>query len=139
MELIFFTMTIACTIVAALSLFVGELNGMRLESWFAFMDALIALLIMFTFCYLSECITSNLLEIGDVFYNSEWQLLPVNKQRLLIPPIEKGQRIFRLKGLGFFDCSLAAFSSVRNFWFRGFVIKFIFFLFSNSPLDEYSY
>lgn len=57
--------------------------------------------------------TTDLLEIGDIFYNSAWYRLPIKEQRLLALPIQRSQREFRLSGLGFLDCSLAVYSSVK--------------------------
>lgn len=64
------------------------------------------------FCHLSEWITSDFSEIGEIFYNSEWYELQVREQRLLTLPIGRAQRVFRLKGLGLFDCSLVVFLMV---------------------------
>lgn len=115
MEIILFTMTLTCTTIIALNLFAVELNGLlSMATLTAFCDLLGMLLLLIMFCYLSECITSDLLEIGDIFYNSPWYQLRVEQQRLLALPIRRAQRVFRLKGLGLIDCSLVVFSSVRN-------------------------
>lgn len=114
MEMILFTLALTCTIVIALNLFVVELNGMlSMETLAAFIDLSGTLILMIIFCYLSECVTSDLLEIGENFYNSPWYRLPLKEQRLLVLSITRAQRVFRLKGLGLFDCSLAVFSSVK--------------------------
>lgn len=116
MELIIITMTLTCTLIIALSLFVVEVNCLRVETLFAFINITLIMMIMFTYCLLSERITSDLLEIGDVFYNSEWYRLPFKEQRLLVLPIGRAQRVFRLSGLGLITCSLAVFLTVKSFY-----------------------
>lgn len=113
MKVITFTVMLTCTLVIAFNLFVAEVSGVGIETLFAFTDSLFMILITFMYCYLSEWVTSDLLEIGDLFYNSAWYRLPVKQQRLLTLPIGRAQREFRLSGLGLFDCSLALFSSVE--------------------------
>lgn len=113
MELIVITMTLTCTLIIAMSLFVVEVNGLRTETLFAFINLTLILMIMFTYCLLSERITLDLLQIGDVFYNSEWYRLPFKEQRLLVLPIGRAQRVFRLSGYGLINCSLAVFLTVN--------------------------
>lgn len=114
MEMILFTMALVCTIVIALNLFIVELNGLfSMETLVAFIDTTAVIMLMLIYSYLSECLTTDLLEISDIFYNSEWYQLPANKQRFLVLPIGRAQRVFRLRGLGLFDCSLAVFGSVN--------------------------
>lgn len=117
MEMTVFTTALLCTIVLALSLFKVELNGLlSMETMVAFINTTAVLMLMLIYCYLSECLTSDLLEVGDIFYNSMWYQLPVSKQRLLVLPIARAQRVFRLRGLGLFDCSLVVFSSVQLYF-----------------------
>lgn len=119
MRVILFNLTITCTIVIALNLFVLELNeSISIEMVIAFADMNMILLLTFGHFYLSEWITLDLLRIGDHFYNSAWyRLLSVKQQKLLVLPIQRAQREIRLKGLAFFECSLLVFSSV-NIIFR---------------------
>lgn len=56
----------------------------------------------------------NLFEVGDIFYNSLWYKLPSQEQKLLILPIQRSQKLFRLNGFGIVDCSLEVFSSVNS-------------------------
>lgn len=65
------------------------------------------------FCLLSELITSALLKIGDVFYDSMWYRLPPRQQKLLGLAIQRGQQVFYLKGLGLIYCSLYTFFQVN--------------------------
>lgn len=113
MEMILFQITLTCTIAIALNLFVIELNDLfSIETTIAMVNIVVVTLPMAIYCYLSEWITSDLLEVGDIFYNSKWYRLPFEEQRLVALPIERAQRVFRLRGLGLFDCSLAVFYSV---------------------------
>lgn len=118
MDFTLFTLTLMCTIVIALSLFVVELNGLfSMEAMIALLNLLLVLVLTFTHCYLSEWVTSDLLEMGDVFYNLAWYRLLVKHQRLTILPIQQANDEFRLRGMGIFDCSLAAYTSVRKTFF----------------------
>lgn len=113
MEVILFAITFTCTIVLAFSLLVVELNeSLNLEMLVAFIDSGIVIAITAIYFFHSEWITSDLLEIGDNFYNAPWYLLPMKQQRLLVLPIQRADRVFRLKGLGFFECSQALFITV---------------------------
>lgn len=114
MKVALFNLTFTCTIVIALNLLVVELNEtLNLEMVVALTDIALIIGITFAHFYLAEWITSDLLGIGEVFYNSAWYCLPVKRQMLLALPIQRARREFRLKGLDIFDCSLRAFSSVR--------------------------
>lgn len=116
MELISFSMILACTLVIALNLLAIELNyAISIEMLNVFINFSLMLISTFMYCYLSECLTSDLLDIGDIFYNSAWYQLAVKEQRLSMLPIERAQRVFRLRGLGLFDCSLTVFSTVKVF------------------------
>lgn len=114
MELILFHMSLMCTIVIALNLFAFELNDpLSLKAMNVLINLMVIVLLTFAHYYLSERLTSNLLEIGDIFYNSAWYRLPVKRQRLLMLPIERGHSVFRLRALALFDCSLDNFASVK--------------------------
>lgn len=115
MEVIIFNITFTCTAVIAFNLLVVELNdSINFEMVVAFADLVVVLLITAVYFFHSEWITSDLFEIGDSFYNSPWFLLSMKQQRLLVIPIQRAGREFRLKGLGISDCSLAAFSTVNS-------------------------
>lgn len=114
MGVIVFTMTIICTLVVAMNLFAIELiDAVTTETMNAVLNTFFVLLLVFMYCSLSEYMTSDLSEIGDIFYNSVWYRLPVKEQCLMLQPIERAQRVFRLKGLGLFDCSLDVFTTVK--------------------------
>lgn len=114
MKLILFTMAFFCIIVIAMSLFVIEMYGVGVEAIFAINAISFVLLVMYQYCHLSEGITTDMMEIGDIFYASEWFRLPAKKQRLLVLPIGRAHREFRLRGLGLFDCSLPVYSAVKH-------------------------
>lgn len=106
-------MTLTCIIGIAFNLFVFELNDtLNLEIVIASIDLAAYPGLTFLYFYLSEWITSDLLDISDVFYNSSWYYLPLQHQKLLVLPIMRAGRDLRLKSLGLFDCSLAVFASV---------------------------
>lgn len=114
MELILFAMTIMYTIAVALDLFAIELSQtISTATLNAAFGLIITLELLFTYCYLSECLTSDLLDIGDVFYSLPWYRLPAKRQTLLVLPIEQSQQVFRLRNLQLFDCSLTIFTSVN--------------------------
>lgn len=118
MALILFTMTLICTLVIALDLFAFELfSAFSIELMTNLLDLAIMLFLLLAYCFLSECVTLDLLKIGKIFYESAWYRLPVRQQKLLILPLSRGQRTIRLRCLGLFDCSLVVFCSVRIFIF----------------------
>lgn len=115
MKVVLFNMTFICVIVIALNLLVVELNeSVSVQMVVAFTDLISVVLVTFSYFFLAECITTDLLSVGDLFYNSDWyRLLSVQQQKLLVLPIQRAQRELRLKGLGLFDCSLVTFASVK--------------------------
>lgn len=114
MGLLLFYITATCTITIAFNLFVVELNdALSFETTIAIVDLYLILGLTFAYYFLADWITSDLLMIGDVFYNSRWYRLPPKQQKLLIFPIRRAQRVLRLKSLGIVDCSLPVFASVR--------------------------
>lgn len=116
MEGVLFVTMLLFAIITAMSLLALELsNALSLETLDAFFDTILMVGLVLGYCYLSECVTSDLLEVGDIFYNSAWYHLPAKQKRLLVVPIGRAQNVFRLKCLGFVDCSLTVFSSVSLF------------------------
>lgn len=116
MELLLFTITLECTVVIAFNLCVLEMSAtVNLEAIVALLSLLFILSMTFAHFYLSEWITTDLLSIGDTFYNSEWhRAITAKRRQFLVLPIQLTQREFRLQGLGLFDCSLAFFLSVNS-------------------------
>lgn len=114
MEVILFNITFTCVICIAFNLLVVELNdSLNFEMLVAFADLGIVMSITAVYFFHSEWITCDLLEIGDNFYNSAWYQLPVEMQRPLKLPIQRADRVFRLRALGLFECSQAVFLSVN--------------------------
>lgn len=113
MEVILFNITLTCIIVIAFNLFVIELNDdINIEVLVALTNMSVMVGLTFIYFYLAERITTDLLAIGEIFYNSAWDRLPANYQKLLVLPIQRTEREVRLTGLGMFSCSLFTFSSV---------------------------
>lgn len=115
MELILFYITLTCTIAIAFNLFVVELSdALSFETIIAIVDLYLILGLTFAYYFLAEWITSDLLDIGDIFYNSQWYRLAPRQTKLLAFPIRRAQRVLRFKSLGFLDCSLPVFASVSS-------------------------
>lgn len=113
MEVTLFFKTLSCIIAIAFNLYVLEVSGtVNMEAVVAIVDMLLSIAVTFVCFYIAEWISIYMLDIADIFYDSPWYRLPVEQQKLLVLPIQRAQRQFRLKGLGMFDCSLAVFSSV---------------------------
>lgn len=113
MTVILFGMTLTCTTAIALDLLAIELNSAySLDRMNAIIDSFIMMSNMLVYSCLSEFISSDLIEIGDFFYNLAWYQLPVEKQKLFGLPIQRAQRIFQLNGMGLCNCSLEVFSKV---------------------------
>lgn len=115
MQVTLFNLTFTCVICVAFNLFVFELiESLNVEVMVAFIDIGFVIGLTFALFYIAEWITSDLLSVGDHFYNSDWFQLPVRQQQLLVLPIQRAQRELRFKGLGLFDCSLPVFTSVKS-------------------------
>lgn len=113
MEFIIFNITFTCIIVIACNLFIIETNdALSFPIIVALADVITLVGLSFIYFYVSERITSKMMEIGDIFYHSAWYRLPTKQQSCLILPIQRAQREFRLRGLGLYDCSLPVFFSV---------------------------
>lgn len=128
MGLIIFTMITTCTVITAFNLFAIELLGVfGVEAMNIFSNLSLELLLLFMYCFLSESLTGDLLDVGNIFYSSEWFQLTAKEQLLLMLPMRRAQCEFRLKGLGLVDCSLNVFSSVRELSFSNtsFTLDFI--------------
>lgn len=68
---------------------------------------------LFILCHFSEKFTDRSYDVGDVIYSDLlWYKLSIRQQKLLILPIRRAQKLFRLRGYGIFDCSLELFLKV---------------------------
>lgn len=112
MEFILFNITFTCVIVIACNLYVLETNALSLATIVALVDMISIVGLTFTYSFWSDWITINLMDIGDIFYQSAWYRLPVKQQKRLVLPIQRAQRLICLRCLGLFDCSLPVFLSV---------------------------
>lgn len=113
MAVILFNITFTCVIAIACNLFVLEMNGkINMEIIVALIDLGVVIGLTFAYFFLSEWITTDLFAIDEIFYNSPWFRLSTDQQKLLVLPIMRADREFRLTGLGIFECSLAVFATV---------------------------
>lgn len=117
MQSILFYQLITCVLFIACSIFALDQSISKREIDFnSFMNLtslLCSLIPTFLYCHFADGLTVNLFGIGNIFYSSMWYKLPSQKQKLLIPSIQRAQRIFRLNGYKIIDCSLEIFASVR--------------------------
>lgn len=117
-EVAMFCTTLMCTIALAFSLFVIQTSDdLNYEIFAAVGDVFVMIPLTFAYFYSSERITTDLMEIGDIFYNSLWyHRLTVKQQKLLALPIKRSGRELRLTCLGLIDCSLPTYLSVIFFF-----------------------
>lgn len=66
----------------------------------------------YSFCRLSEEVTSCPNGILEAFYNLDWFLMSTVKRKALVLMLVRTQEKFCFTCLGFFDCSLTLFSAV---------------------------
>lgn len=131
MSEVLFYQLFMCAATSAFNIFALEANeivGVQAATNLYLLSTVLAA--TFIYCYLSERLTTNLLDIGENFYKSNWYLLPTELKFLLIYPIQSTQREFRLKCIGLFDCSLSVFGVVSSFFpffLNYFVCGFLFF------------
>lgn len=90
----------------------------------------------YIYCYFSETVTSNLKDIGDIFYEFHWYRLPLEQQQLFILSIHRAQEKYRMTGLKLVECSLSTFSSVDRF---GCVFKCIFISINGNIIGNVSF
>lgn len=112
-KVVLFTITFTYVISIACNLTVLDSNDTpNLETIAALANMCVVFQLAFVYFYYSEWITTDLLEIGDCFYNSPWYRLPSKQQKLLVLPVQQAGQELRFKGLGLFDCSLVTFTTV---------------------------
>lgn len=119
MKAALFFQLLICVLFIAFGLF--ALNQTLIELNFNTYDCMIALLSAlfstFVYCYYADGVTTDLMDICNIFYSSLWYKLPSREQKLLILPIMRSQILFRLNGFGVINCSLEVFASVcYQFW-----------------------
>lgn len=116
---VLFYQLLICAAVTAFNLFALESNGLlSLNAAVSMYLMVSAIITTFLYCYLSENFTTDLMEIGMIFYGSAWYQLPAKHQRAFVLFIKRGRGEIRLKCFGMIDCSLSVFSSVRLIYFN---------------------
>lgn len=103
-----------CAMLTGIHLFSLEANGILSVYGMSSAYALvIELAITFFYCLISEALTVDLYEIGDVFYELAWYQLPIKQQTLIMPALQLSQQECHLKGIGMVECSLNVFGKVN--------------------------
>lgn len=102
MKAALFYQLLICVLFIAFGLFafnqtLDEINFNTYDCMIALFSALFS---TFVYCYYADGVTTDLLEIGEFFYNSLWYKLSFQEQKLLILPIERSQILFRLNVSG---------------------------------------
>lgn len=111
---VLFYQLLVCAVIIAFNLFSLESTKSiyDLHSIVSFTELTSTVVPTYIYCSLSDNFTSDLEDIGDVFYESTWFKMPVKYQRFMIMPIMRSQREIRLSGFGLIDCSLNVFLAV---------------------------
>lgn len=112
-EVIFEQMLFSAIELAMFMFAVDETAGMSQMNVTAAIAVASVLLPAFYVCRYSANLTARLEAIGDAFYDYSWYCLKARQQRLLLLPIQRAQKSFRIKGLSLIDCSLEFFSVVN--------------------------
>lgn len=98
----------------SIAMFAVSLNLMEQYS-VAYLTLMVSILNLLTqliiYCAFSEKLTNDLLSTSDHFSGLYWYRMPVRIQKVIILPILRTQREFRLTGLGIVECSLRVFAS----------------------------
>lgn len=114
-EILFYQLFM-CAATTALNLYAIEANDvLDMHAATSIHILLTVLAATFTYCYLSEALTADLLAIGQIFYDSTWYSLPVSLKTLVMLTIQQSQWEFQLRGLNIIDCSLSVFGMVYFF------------------------
>lgn len=117
-EVIFYQVLLSAVELATFMFVIDRTDAMSPLNNVALIAILTILPQTFFFCKLSENITDRLEAIGNVFYGCSWYCLSAKQQQLFLLPIQRGQREFRMNGLGIVDCSLEIFWAVNTHWQR---------------------
>lgn len=105
-----------CAITTAILVVAIDMNNLfTLTTVISIEGVLCTITPTFVFCNLSESITSELLAIGDTFYECGWYRLPVDQQKRILLPLRRSQKELRMTGLGMMDCSLQVFIKVSKY------------------------
>lgn len=66
----------------------------------------------FILCHFSEELTQRSFDVADIIFKSKWYKLSIKQQQLLVMPIHRSQKEFRLKGHKIIECSMETFLTV---------------------------
>lgn len=67
---------------------------------------------VFLYCYTGSLTTDQFLRYGDIAYESDWFLMPIEMQTYLILIIADAQRPLEFHGMRIINLNLATFASV---------------------------
>lgn len=110
-----FCQLLFCAITAAVLLVVIDMDNIFTFSTIISIEGILTVMpLTFFYCNQSENVTSELLSIGDYFYERAWYHLPLKHQKLIVLPIQRSSKVILFKGLGIIDCSLGVFITVRE-------------------------
>lgn len=114
MSCVIFFQLITCASILAFNLYSLESNGIStdLEVFSSIYEIIVSVTPTFAYCFLSDKVTSRLLEVDDAFYDCAWYDLAVDEQKLLISIIRRAQREICFDGFGIIQCTLQTFLSV---------------------------
>lgn len=104
-----FTLNYIAYIIFGLDGVTKELNFNALTVYFILF---MSICLNFILCYYADIMTDHACGIADELYNSMWYEMPVIHQKLLLLPICRAQKIFRLTGFGIFTYSLQNFGRI---------------------------
>lgn len=114
MNEVLFLRLLACSATMALNLFAMELSDTFSLETLANLYTMVTVLAMtFLHCYYVETVTNALLGVGDIFYDSPWYKGAIGQNAIvLLMPIQRAQREFRLVTFNMIKCSLTVFLKV---------------------------
>lgn len=75
---------------------------------------LVRFIIFCILCIFADNVKTRILEITNIVYNSEWNLLPVNMQKTILKIICYGQRPIKFTGFGIVICSMESLTKVKS-------------------------
>lgn len=93
MSSVLFYQLFSCVLFLAFGIFAldSTLDEPGFSTFLCILILLNALIPTFVYCYFADTYSTDLLDVGDVFYNSFWYILPVKQQILMIIPIQRAQ------------------------------------------------
>ncbi|XP_031622714.1 uncharacterized protein LOC116340381 [Contarinia nasturtii] len=83
----------------------GVAHELNFNGFTVYFILFISISVNFILCYYADNLTSHACGIADELYNSLWFEMPIQQQKLLLVPICRAQKLFRLTGFGIFTYS----------------------------------